>query len=221
MDLVMMRGKNAVCGSVDVAEHFGKRHDTIIRAVDNLLKSDEIKDFAPQNCGAKMFWKSSYESRGRQYPMYYMNRDGFSILVMGFTGKQAIEWKIKYIGAFNRMEQLLAQKQTEVYRDTRAYQKEIRKQEADAIKCLVEYAQDQGSRNADRYYLLLSKLADRTAGVEDREQATLEQLGILALAENIIARCIAAGTAGQMAYKDIYRECRHKLEQFREAACID
>lgn len=46
-----------------------------------------------------------------------MNRDGFSLLVMGFTGKEAIEWKLKYIEAFNRMEQLLAQKQTEPYKD--------------------------------------------------------------------------------------------------------
>lgn len=39
--------------------------------------------------------------------MYYMNRDGFSLLVMGFTGKKAIEWKIKFINAFNEMEKAL------------------------------------------------------------------------------------------------------------------
>ena len=54
-----------------------------------------------------MFYETTYENRGKQYPMYLMNRDGFSLLVMGFTGKDALEWKVKYIQAFNEMEQKL------------------------------------------------------------------------------------------------------------------
>src|SRR5690554_5793386 len=54
-----------------------------------------------------MFHEDTYENRGKQYPMYYMNRDGFTLLAMGFTGKKALEFKLKYIEAFNRMEQQL------------------------------------------------------------------------------------------------------------------
>lgn len=214
MDLVMMRGKDAVCDSLDVAEHFGKRHKNMIQNIERLAEnSADVR---------ALFKAQTYvDTYGRKQKKYYMNRDGFSLLVMGFTGKQAIEWKMKYIAAFNRMEQLLAQKQTDVYRDTRAYQKSIRKQETDAIKRLVDYAQGQGSKNAERYYSILSELADRTAGIEDRERATIEQLGVLALVENIVARCIAGGIIAQRAYKDIYQECRQKLEQFRAAAYID
>ncbi len=215
MDLVMMRGKDAVCGSVEVAEHFGKRHDHILRSIDSLVKS------LPKN-GERWIFKEARRKAadGQIYRMYYMNRDGFSLLVMGFTGKEAIAWKMKYIEAFNRMEYLLAQKQTQVYRDTRAYQKTIRKQETDAVKCLVDYATQQGSGNAVRYYSILSKLADKTVGIADREQATIEQLGTLALAENIIARCISEGIGARMPYKDIYQECRKKLGLFRAAALI-
>lgn len=214
MDLVMMRGRDAVCDSLDVAEHFGKRHKNMIQNIERLAEnSADVR---------ALFKAQTYvDTYGREQKKYFMNRDGFSLLVMGFTGKQAIEWKMKYIAAFNHMEQLLAQKQTEVYRATRAYQKSIRKQETDVIKCLVNYAQGQGSKNAERYYSILSELADRTAGIEDRERATIKQLGVLALVENIIARCIAGGTTAQMAYKDIYQECRQKLEQFRAAAYID
>ena len=212
MDLVKMRGKNAVCDSLDVAEHFGKRHDNVIRLIDNLLKIEGVK---------QTFVVSKYvDSKGEQRKRYYMNRDGFSLLVMGFTGKEAIEWKLKYIEAFNRMEQLLFQKQTEVYKDTRAYQKAVRKQETDAIKLLVDYAEGQGSRNAVRYYSSLSKLADKTAGITDRETATIEQIGMLALAENIIAKCIAEGIELEEPYKDIYHECKRKLEAFRTAAGV-
>lgn len=43
-------------------------------------------------------------SRGREYPMYYMNRDGFSVLAMGFNGSRALDFKLQYIEAFNRFE---------------------------------------------------------------------------------------------------------------------
>lgn len=214
MDLVMMRGRDAVCDSLEVAEHFGKRHDNVIMTIDNLLKIKEIKS-------RKIFISQTYkDSKGRTYRNYLMNRDGFSLLVMGFNGKEALDWKMKYIEAFNRMEQLLAQKQTEVYKDTRAYQKAIRKQETDAIKALVDYAEGQGSRNAARYYSSLSKLADKTAGIENRDMATIEQLGTLALVENIIAKCIAEGIELQEPYKDIYQECKRKLERFHSAVLI-
>lgn len=213
MDLVRMRGKDAVCDSLEVAEHFRKRHDNVIRIIDNHLKIEGVKS---------AFIASKYtDSKGEQRKRYYMNRDGFSLLVMGFTGKEAIAWKMKYIEAFNHMERLLVQKQTAVYQDTRAYQKAIRRQETDAIKCLVDYAMAQGSSNAVRYYSSLSRLADRTAGIEDREEATIEQLNTLVLAEKIIARCIGDGITDQAGYREIYQSCRQRLERFRAAAFID
>ena len=60
-----------------------------------------------------MFFLESYinEQNGQKYLQYLMNRDGFSLLVMGFTGKKALEWKLKYIEAFNTMEKLLKEQQ--------------------------------------------------------------------------------------------------------------
>ena len=56
-----------------------------------------------------MFHEATYvnEQNGQTYPMYLMNRDGFSLLVMGFTGAKALEWKLKYINAFNAMEKTI------------------------------------------------------------------------------------------------------------------
>ena len=62
-----------------------------------------------ENSAAKLFIESTYENRGKQYPEYLMNRDGFTLLAMGFTGKKALEWKLKYIQAFNAMEEQLKQ----------------------------------------------------------------------------------------------------------------
>ena len=91
------RDGQAVVSTLEVAERFGKEHKDVLRTIRNL---------AAENCAAKsMFYETTFENRGKDYPMYLMNRDGFSLLAMGFTGKEALEWKIKYIEAFNKMEE--------------------------------------------------------------------------------------------------------------------
>lgn len=89
-----------VASSRQIAESFGKEHKSVLRSVEDLVA---------QNCAAKsMFYETTFENRGKQYPMYLMNRDGFTLLAMGFTGKAALEWKLKYIQAFNEMEKKLS-----------------------------------------------------------------------------------------------------------------
>ena len=97
---VRMKDQQAVTTSLQVAETFGKRHKNVIQAIENKIQSAENSaDY--QN----MFAKGTYkDSKGRTYPMYYMNRDGFTLLAMGFTGKKAMKFKLEYIEAFNSME---------------------------------------------------------------------------------------------------------------------
>lgn len=97
-NLILIHKDAAVVSSFDVAERFHKRHDRVLRAIENLLMR------MPKN-GVVDFYKSSYvDAKGEKRKMYLMNRDGFSLLVMGFTGKDALKWKIQYIKAFNEME---------------------------------------------------------------------------------------------------------------------
>lgn len=99
INLTNNNGKILV-SSREVAEKFGKRNSEVNRAIENLTV---------QNCTVKnMFIKTTYtSSRGREENEYMMDRDGFSLLAMGFTGKKAIEWKLKFIEAFNQMEEKL------------------------------------------------------------------------------------------------------------------
>ncbi|WP_308858289.1 Rha family transcriptional regulator [Lacticaseibacillus paracasei] len=97
-ELVIMHNKQAVTTSLRVAEVFGKDHKNVIQSIENL---------AAEKSAAKFFAEATYNNRGKQYPMYYMNRDGFTLLAMGFTGKKALQFKIKYIQAFNSMEATL------------------------------------------------------------------------------------------------------------------
>ena len=91
-----------------VAETFGKQHKHVLRDIENLTaQSWTVKN---------MFEKTTYKNeRNREYPMYLINRDGFTLLAMGFTGKEALEFKVKYIEAFNKMEEQIKNGETKVY----------------------------------------------------------------------------------------------------------
>lgn len=84
--------------SLKIAEHFGKRHDTVLRAIKNLDCSPEftLRNFA--ECS-----RINELANGKPEPYYEMTRDGFTFLAMGFTGKEAAKWKESYINAFNVM----------------------------------------------------------------------------------------------------------------------
>ncbi|GAC46176.1 Phage anti-repressor protein [Pediococcus acidilactici NGRI 0510Q] len=99
-DLVIMKDQQAVTTSLQVAEVFGKRHDNILRDIENLKK--DILNFE------EMFSEGTEpDLYGRDRRIYFMNRDGFTLLAMGFTGKKALKFKIKYIEAFNQMEETI------------------------------------------------------------------------------------------------------------------
>lgn len=99
--LVEIKNNQVVVNSRDVAEHFGKRRDHVLRDIEEFIRKD------PPKIGEMFHRVETPDSYGRMQKSYYMNRDGFSLLVMGFTGKEAIEWKLKYIEAFNEMEKKL------------------------------------------------------------------------------------------------------------------
>lgn len=91
-----------VASSREVAKRFGKEHKHVLAAIRQIL--------AAENSATKFFHETAFEYRGQRFPEYLMNRDGFALLAMGFTGKEAVTWKLKYIEAFNQMEKQLAQR---------------------------------------------------------------------------------------------------------------
>lgn len=105
MNLVIIQNRQAVTTSLQVAESFEKRHDNVLREIEGLLKIEEAQ---------KYFQEGTYEhpQNKQQYRMYYMNRDGFTLLAMGFTGQKAMQFKLAYIQAFNEMERQITQPTT-------------------------------------------------------------------------------------------------------------
>ena len=105
-DLVF-RGQNdqVKTNSVLVAKVFNKEHGKVMRDIANLKCSNDFR--------AANFGLSSYvNEQNKEFPMYEMTKDGFTFLVMGYTGQKAAEFKEAYINAFNKMEAELKSQQT-------------------------------------------------------------------------------------------------------------
>lgn len=102
-DKLVFKGENsqALTNSLLVAEKFGKTHDNVLKAIRNIVGGGVVK-----NDETPMFVESTYfnQQNGQDYPLFVMNRDGFTLLAMGFTGKKALQFKLDYIAAFNAME---------------------------------------------------------------------------------------------------------------------
>ncbi|OYS80424.1 hypothetical protein CBG04_01060 [Limosilactobacillus reuteri] len=150
---VIIKNRNAVVNSRDVAKVFHKQHKNILRDIDRLksdwsnftrLKSEPSKtlnsnlspvDLETLNHVSKMkfddcFLPSTYITKdGRTVRSYDMNRDGFTLLTMGFNGRDALAFKLAYISRFNEMEQELTKRNT-LY-DLEKY---LRKQLTDTIQ---------------------------------------------------------------------------------------
>ena len=98
-----------VVTSRQIAVDFEKEHKNIIRDIEKLIKEDS------SILSNALFIESDYtNSNNRKFKEYLLTRDGFSLLVMGFTGSKALQWKLKYIEAFNKMEQTLREPQKQL-----------------------------------------------------------------------------------------------------------
>ncbi|ECP4034023.1 Rha family transcriptional regulator [Campylobacter jejuni] len=143
--------------SLDIAAVFNKRHDNIIAKIETFPK-DSFTDLN--------FKASKYiDSTGRVLPCYKITRDGFSLLVMGFTGEKAYKWKIEFIKAFNEMEKRLRNIEYEkhdklAFRQSLGYKSQLKQQKEhyeNEIKAL-KYDLEQSKNNfKDKLNCILAK----------------------------------------------------------------
>jgi Rha family phage regulatory protein len=216
-ELVYLKNEEAMTDSLSVAEMFKKNHSKVIRSIENLAGG-----IAKNGDTQHMFVKSWYKhpQNGERYTKYLMNRDGFSLLVMGFTGKKALEWKLKYIHAFNTMEKIIHEKSTASWIENRKEGKLTRREETDVIQKFVEYAKKQGSTHASMYYTNYSDLANKTVGITNRKEATTKQLRDLAFVEEAIMRIVSAGIENGKEYKQIYADCKKNIGVIKQSALL-
>lgn len=217
MKLVQLHEGQIVVSTIDIGKRFNKAHKSVLLAIRNCRCSEEFR----QN----NFIPATYPNRGKEYPCYLLTRDGFSFLVMGFTGEKADVWKEKYIKAFNLMEKkLLSQQDKLEWKLVRSQTKMVRKSLTDTIQKFVEYCKSQGSTKANYYYSNITKMEYKALNLLKlysndknlRDQLDLLDLGFLITAENICQMSLEEGMRNNLPYKDIYTLAKERVIQYAD-----
>lgn len=189
-ELVIMKNRQAVTTSLQVSVNFKKRHDHILRDVDAMKK--DVPNF-----GEMFSQATTTDSYGRERRIYYMNRDGFSLLAMGFTGKKALQFKLKYIEAFNEMEE----KQLKQLNQALSIEElNLRNRELDFKE---RWLGEMEAQNANKRAELLIKLANHSTKAplrNDLLNEAMNQLMLPVVGEKAFPAGVIADELGVSAY---------------------
>lgn len=157
---------------------------------------------------------------GQNITVYHLNEQQAALLMTYARNTDTVRaFKKELVKQFYAMRALLLERNSPIWQDTRALTKETRRIETDAIRELVEYARAQGSKNAARYYTNISQLANKAAGITNRDLAHIEQLTALLLIERVIADEIRAGMSAGKHYKQIYADLQQRLKGINALVC--
>lgn len=195
-----------------IAEAAGMNRRTVNRLIQT-HKAD-LEEF-----GRVRFEITPLKTKGgvQSVTVYHLNEQQATLLMTYARNTETVRaFKKELVKQFYAMRSLLLERNSPIWQDTRALTKAVRKQETDAIRELVEYATGQGSTHAARYYTSISRIANKTAGITDRDAAHVEQLTALMLIERVISDEICAGIAAGNPYRDIFTAIQQRLTTFGE-----
>ena len=219
--LITFSGDTPITNSLIVAKKFSKRHDNVISKIENLIVADKV--------GLLNFKETSrMDSWNRSQKIYLIDKKSFTVLAMRFTGDEALEWQIKFVEAFEKMERILLHQQNISWQQARIDGKQKRIELTDAIKQLVVLAKKNGSRNANKYYITITKMVYKQ--VFDikrvpnlfRETLSKSELYQLQLVEWKLAEWLNDAIDSCQDYHEPYQEIKMKLKSLITViGCID
>jgi Rha family phage regulatory protein len=213
-ELVILKRKKTITTSLVVAEKFRKQHKHVMDKIEKLRAEDE--EDRPN------FRLISYtDSMNRERKMYEMDKHGFIILAMRFTGKKALKWQHRFVDAFEAMELAILEHKNKEWEASRLEGKQVRRELTDEIQSFIEYAEEQGSQNGKMYYMNITKMTNqalfligRKAPQGFRDMLDQMQISFLQTAEFVARNALREGMDADMFYKDIYVHARDKVMAF-------
>jgi Rha family phage regulatory protein len=156
--LVFIQNNRPVTDSLTVAHTFEKRHDRVLQDIRELGCSEEFR--------LHHFVESYYvNQQGRRMPRYIMTEQGFSLLVMGYTGQRAMEFKEKYILEFHRMREKL--------QSTNVVELDERRLRLELFKQAIEH--EQRLESVEKKLLEIDHKVETQITLNSREQRILRK----------------------------------------------
>ncbi len=211
-ELVEVKENDVFTNSKVIAEGTGNQHHAV-RELIKKYKSD-IEDFGT------LLISNEESTGGRPAEIYYLNEEQATfVITLLRNSKVVVKFKKELVRQFYAMRKFLIEKQSQLWNDTRLANKQNRLKETDVIKLLVEYAKNQGSTHSDKLYMTYTKLAKSVIGSK-RDNVSVSELNNLTLVESIILQTIQINMSMGMHYKDIYKDCKERIERFAEIAYL-
>ena len=218
-ELILLKNNDVFTTSLVIAEGTNVKHKNIKELVSKY--ENDLKDF-----GKVRVLNATLDTNGgvQKISYYLLNEQQATFLMTLLRNTKIVaEFKKELVKQFYQMRQILLEKQTALWQNTRIEAKANRLKETDEIKALVTYAKENGSKNAEKYYITFSNLANKAVRIDSnqRDTATTNQLNNLILIENIINHVIQEGLQQQAYYKEIYKSCKERIEQFKYIAYLE
>ena len=208
-ELVELKGNDVFTNSKVIADGTNNQHESVVAIIRKYDK--DIFDF-----GNIDFSDLKSGKRGQPERVYYLNEEQATfVITLLRNSKIVVKFKKELVRQFYAMRRFILEKQSKLWGETRIANKENRLKETDVIKLLVDYAKEQGSTHSDKLYVTYTKLAKSVIG-GNRDNITVSDLNNLTLVESIILQTIRIDMSMGMHYKDIYRDCKNRIEQFAD-----
>ena len=213
---LVIRSQQAKVETRNIADVFGRPHDKVMLTIRSLISDGTI---SPAE-----FSDSDFTTRGKKYPYIELNKAGFLKAMPFIGGRKSREGQRILVDEFMLMEKLLTKQSKE--RETIAFQlvrtegKDVRKVLTDAISKFINYAIDNGSQGADRYYSIITQLTYKSflliepKASQVREILTAVQLSQLQTLELMAATILTKGMDSKQTYKKIYQQLKTELNEF-------
>lgn len=216
-ELIELRKNDIFTNSKIIAEGTNNKH----HAVQQIIQKYEKVFEETKELGAVAFeMRAIKQSRGANQEKIYLLNEGQAMFLMTLLRNDRIDgvvvkFKARLASEFIRMRNFIREKQSKLWNDTRIASKENRLKETDVIKLLAEYAKEQGSEHSNKLYIVYTKLANSIVSGKHDDMTTSE-LNTLTLVESIIKQTIEIDMSMGMHYKDIYKDCKSRIELFGE-----
>lgn len=218
-ELIKVMGNDIFTDSKIIAEGTGNQHEAVQKIINKY--GADIEDFGALRFEMRVLKHENYKGSTRE-KIYYLNEEQATfIITLLRNSKKVVEFKKELVRQFYQMRKFILEKQSKEWQETRRAGKLIRREETDTIQRLIEYAKEQGSEHADKLYLVYSKLANSIVGISNRDEATIIQLNNLSMMEHIILCVIDMGILTGKHYKEIYQDCKQRVQMVKDLAFLE
>ena len=214
-ELVELKNNEAFTNSKIIAEGTGNLHSSIQKIITKY--ENDFKEFGQVRFEMRPI---KYARGTNEEKIYWLNEEQATLLMTYLRNSEITrKFKKELVRQFYAMRRFILEKQSKLWVDTRTANKENRIKETDVIKMLVDYAKEQGSTHSDKLYMTYTKLA-KTIIKGKRDDISVSDLNNLTLVESIILQTIRIDMSMGMHYKEIYKDCKGRIERFADIAYL-